>query len=141
MKKYIVLLLMLVSVRALLADAMASQAEPIQLSSGIREVAPSMRVITEEEFEGADPITIKLNQSLIIPCHYQRNILSNEISVFFGPDDRSMLNVNPDGVTWSNNGGVLDVNLICTGIKLGQTTVRFGEAGKTIKEFTIQVVE
>ena len=51
MKKYIVVLLALASVHALLADPVTSQGGTIQLSSPMKEVASSMRVITQDEFD------------------------------------------------------------------------------------------
>jgi hypothetical protein len=141
MKKHIVTLLLLVSVRALFADALTSQQEFIQPCFSLKEVTPAMRVITQEELEGTDPIIIKLNKSLIIPIHYQRTTLENQISFFFGPDDPSIMTMTPNGVTWSDNGSILDMNLICTGMKEGQTPVNIGENGTVLKTFTIHVVQ
>lgn len=105
------------------------------------DATPTMRVITQGEFDGTDPIIIKLNETFIIPLHYERHILANTITTFFGPEDCSVVEVIPGGLNWSNNGMVLDVNLICTGKQLGQTNVHFGEVGQLDQKFNIQVVE
>jgi len=137
MKKYIAVLLLLVSVSSLLASATFSSGS----ASLVTGLTPETRVITQAEFEGTEDISIKINQSLIIPLHYQRHSLSNDIGLFFGAADTSVMNVTNGEPNWSNQGMVLDMNLICTGTHVGQTTVDLGEDGQIIKEFTIQVVE
>ncbi|MCX6958674.1 MAG: hypothetical protein NT164_09090 [Verrucomicrobiae bacterium] len=140
MKKYIIVLLALASVHTLLADTTVSPGS-IQLSPSGGEAASSMRVITQDEFDEKVPIVINVNQSLIIPIHYQRYVITNTPQIFFGPQDSPLINVSVGGVNWSNNGMTLDLNLVCTGAQVGPTAVRFGEAGQVVKEFNIQVVE
>ncbi|MEI6416209.1 MAG: hypothetical protein WCO92_00635 [Verrucomicrobiota bacterium] len=140
MKKYIIVLLALASVHTLLADTTVSPGS-IQLSPSSGEVASSMRVITQDEFDEKVPIVINVNQSLIIPIHYQRCVITNTPQIFFGPQDSPLVTVSAAGVTWSDNGMTLDLNLVCTGAQAGPTTVQFGEAGQVVKKFNIQVVE
>ncbi len=133
---------MLVSVRALVADPITSQGGSlIQLSPSVGEVAPSMRVITQDEFDGKVPIIIKLNQTLAIPIHYERVILCNNISIFAAPEDSSTVSVAMGGDVMSPDAKEFDCNLFCTGMKAGQTTVNFGEEATIIKKIVIQVVE
>ena len=131
---------MLISAHALLADATASPGS-IQLSPSTGEIAPTMRVITQDEFDGKVPVVISLNESLIIPIHYQRHLLSNNVSFFFGPNNSDVINVIGTGATLSPDGTVFDINLVCTGKQTGQETAAFGEGGEIAKQFAIQVVE
>ncbi|MBX9578598.1 MAG: hypothetical protein K2W97_09035 [Chthoniobacterales bacterium] len=118
-----------------------SQSELVQLASCSGDTSPSMRVITEREFDGTDPIVISLNESLIIPIHFQRYTLSNSISIFFNTTDTSIMNVVGGGVNYSDDGKLFNINLICTGKQIGETKVQFGEAETVVNEFNIQVVE
>ena len=136
MKKYVLVLLMLVSVKSLLADDATFRSGFVS-----PEATSNMRAVTRGEFDGTDPITVKVNEQLIIPMHYHRCNLSNNISIFFGAVDTSIMNVLPAGVNWSDNGMSLDLNLVCIGMQVGQTTVRFGEGNDVLKELNIQIVE
>jgi hypothetical protein len=140
MKNYIVLLLMLVSVHVLLADPTTSQGTDLHLSPPTGEEASSMRAITQDEADGKVPIVIHINESLVIPIHYQRVVIKNDFNFLFGATDKTVINLSADGITWSNCGMVLDLNLICTGTQVGQTTVQCGEEGQ-LKSFLIQIVE
>ncbi|MBM3857488.1 MAG: hypothetical protein FJ390_05945 [Verrucomicrobia bacterium] len=123
------------------ADDGGGQSQSVQLVPSSQEASPSMRVITEREIDGTDPITITVNQSLIVPLHYNPfDIENGQCSLFFGPDDQSLMSVTAAGVTPSA-GGCLDLNLICTGLKPGQVTLMVGYAGEIKKSLSIQVVE
>ena len=143
MKKYIVALLTLTSVHILLADDIISpgQGASLQVSSAMNEEVSSMRVITQDEFDEKVPIVIHVNESLIIPIHYQRCILTNTPQVFFGPSQLAEIKVDVAGVTWSDDGMIVDLNLICTGMQVGSATVHFGEVGQVVKEFPMQIIE
>ena len=140
MKKYIVVLLMLISAHALLADATASPGS-IQLSPSTGEIAPTMRVITQDEFDGKVPIVIHMNETLIIPISYHIQILTNNPQLFFGPAGLSEISVSIAGFTPSDDSGGVEFNLICTGTQVGNATIQFGEAGHVVKGFPMQVVE
>lgn len=140
MKKYIVALLMLVSAHALLADATAVPGS-IQLSPPAGELAPSMRVITQDEFDGKVPIVIHVNETLVIPCVYQLLFVSSTPQLLFGPCDLTAVNMIVSGVTFADEGEVIYFNLVCTGVQAGQDTVQFGEGSQIVKGFPIQVVE
>ena len=140
MKKYIVVLLALASVHALLADPVTSQGGTIQLSSPMKEVASSMRVITQDEFDGKDPIVIHVNETLIIPVSYHIQILTNTPQLFFGPAGLSEISISIAGFTLSDDSGGVEFNLICTGTQVGNATIQFGEAGHVVKKFPMQVV-
>lgn len=140
MKKYIAVLLMLVSAHALLADVATSPGS-IGLAPSAGDVAPSMRVITQDEFDGKVAIVIHMNESLVIPIHYHLYYPTNNPELFFGPADSAEISLAVDGATLSDEGATIDFNLVCTGTKVGPATVVFGEAGQVVKEFPIQVVE
>ncbi len=143
MKKHIVVLLMLVSVRLLVADTMTLQERSPELSPSAGEVAPSMRVITESEFEGKVPIVIHINESLVVPLHYEQNTLTNSYQFLYGPQGSDKIDIFGDGGTWSSSdyGVTFDLNLICTGKKVGPAVVLFGDGGEIMKELSVQIVE
>ena len=143
MKKYIIVLLALVSVHALLADDIISpgQESSNHLSTSISESAPSMRLITQDEFDGKVPIVIHLNETVVIPIYYQIYFLSNHPQIFFGPADSPAVSVDIDGFTPSSDSGAVNFNLVCTGTQVGNDTVEFGEGGYVARKFNVQVVE
>lgn len=140
MKKYIAVLLMLVSTHALLADVSTSPGS-IQLAPSAGDIAPSVRVMTQDEFDGKVPIVIHVNESLVAPIHYQLLFVTNTPQLFFGPQGLSEVSIAVDGFTPSDDSGAVEFNLICTGTQVGQATVRFGEVGQMDKEFNIQIIE
>lgn len=123
------------------ADDGGRQSELVKLAPYSEDVFSSTRVITEREFEGTDPISISINQTLVIPIYYHPSVISNNgYSLFFGPDNSSLMSVITAGITPSD-GGCLNLNLLCTGLKAGPVTIVFGEAGQIKKSFSIQVTE
>lgn len=143
MKKVIKLAAMLVIAGSnfVWADDGGSQNEVVQLATFSPESSPAMRVITEREFNGIDPISISIGQLLVVPIHYHPAAISNgPCTLFFGPDDRSLMSVTTAGVTQSE-GGCLDFNLCCTGLKPGPVTLVVGDTGEVKKSLVIQVTE
>ena len=141
MKKYITILLLLATGYALHAEDLTSQAIALQPMSSMEQDDSSMRVITQNEFDGTEPITIHVGQVFIIPLHYERTNLCNNVQVYFGPDKPSIMSVSSGGLAWSGQGKILDMNLICTGLQKGDVTVVFGEETAIHKEIKIQVIE
>jgi hypothetical protein len=141
-RNLIILLILTSAIRLLADDNLTLPPDQIPISSAPGDTkAAAVRFITEREFNGTDPIIIAVNETLIVPVHYKRFLVANNIQVHLGPEDPTVLDVTSADVQWSQQGMILDLKMIWTGLKVGETKIKFGEEGYLIKEFNIHVVE
>lgn len=141
MKKYICILSVLVAASHLLAQEVTPDyTESFPSAAG----NPSnIRLITKEEFEGQGPITLKIDQVLVIPMQYP---------VHYGPNSKKLIMTSTGEevmvpllyqTKWFNNEEGLNfkTNVACIPKKVGMAAIQFLDDEITVKEFNIQVVD
>lgn len=112
--------------------------EKSQFRAASVDVAP-IRMITEEEFKGEKPISLYLNQQLIIPVHYSPGYLDNNLhKIGAYPSNEEILEVTTENFTAQNF--IFDFNIVCTGLVEGNSKVIFDYDDKSIKEWNINVI-
>lgn len=137
----IVVMLVIAGSNFALAENRVDLTDGAQLIACAEDDSSLIKVITQNQFEGIDPISIKVNQQLIIPLHYKPSILSNDPIPFCSfPNNEGCMKVTCAGATVSNTGAI-DVNIICTALKPGEATLTLGQPGTSQKTISIEITE
>lgn len=120
---------------------MVGISEQTQFRAASVDVSP-IRVITEEEFKGEKPVTLYLNQQLLIPVHFTINNLSfdNKLhSLNNYASNSEILNVCTGDLAISNGVATYDFNILCTALGVGKTKVTCERDGLKIIDWMINI--
>ena len=101
--------------------------------------------LTDAQYNGVDPINLPLDEKLSIevPISNLNNLNANEINI---SEDNSLIYIeskNYASGTFTPNGfsGTLTIDMTCTPLEEGTTTITVTYAGAVIKKFTINVTD
>ncbi len=101
---------------------------------------PSVRVITEDELNGTDTITMKINELLVIPLYYRFTFYPLGHTLKCNLNDSSVVQAQVVGNTYVNS-NTLYFNFVCIGLKPGQADLWINNGILYSNKLSFKVIE